>query len=217
MGVRQRTPSGWAAMRLAAIVLGLGGATTPACTRSEPPLNVVLISVDTLRADRLGAYGYTTRPTSPQIDTLAGQALVFEVHVAAAPVDHPVPHEPADRPRADSPRCHRQRPRPARGPPGRQAHRAPARGHHDPGRGPLGAGLGHRRLHRWRHPRPAPRVRSGVRGVRHLDGEARPRQDRSRIRLDRRPRRGALLSLLAHLRGPRPLPGPRFPRRRSLS
>ena len=85
MGVRQRTLGGWAAVRLAAIVLGLGGATTPACTRSEPPLNVVLISVDTLRADRLGAYGYTARPTSPQIDTLAGQALVFEVHVAAAP------------------------------------------------------------------------------------------------------------------------------------
>jgi choline-sulfatase len=38
-----------------------------------------------LRADRLGAYGYTARPTSPRIDALAGEALVFEVHVAAAP------------------------------------------------------------------------------------------------------------------------------------
>jgi arylsulfatase A-like enzyme len=78
-------PSGRAAVRLAAVVLGLGGAITLTCARKEPPLNVVLISVDTLRADRLGAYGYTARPTSPRIDALAAEALLFEVHVAAAP------------------------------------------------------------------------------------------------------------------------------------
>ena len=37
--------------------------------------NVVLLSVDTFRADRLGAYGYT-RPTSPNIDAFAKQAIV---------------------------------------------------------------------------------------------------------------------------------------------
>ena len=29
--------------------------------------NVVLVSIDTLRADRLGAYGYTAHPTSPNM------------------------------------------------------------------------------------------------------------------------------------------------------
>lgn len=40
--------------------------------------NVVLISIDTLRADRLNAYGYTTRTTSPAMDTLIGRGLRFD-------------------------------------------------------------------------------------------------------------------------------------------
>jgi arylsulfatase A-like enzyme len=39
--------------------------------------NVVLISVDTLRADHLGAYGYT-KPTSPFIDSLADDSVLFQ-------------------------------------------------------------------------------------------------------------------------------------------
>ncbi len=39
--------------------------------------SVVLVSIDTLRADRLGAYGYP-RPTSPTIDALALESQVFE-------------------------------------------------------------------------------------------------------------------------------------------
>ncbi len=51
----------------------------------EPPTpNLVLISVDTLRADRLGVYGYP-RPTSPRIDAWARNAVVFETTVAPAP------------------------------------------------------------------------------------------------------------------------------------
>jgi arylsulfatase A-like enzyme len=38
--------------------------------------SVVLVTVDTLRADHLGAYGYA-RPTSPRIDGLARRGLVF--------------------------------------------------------------------------------------------------------------------------------------------
>lgn len=42
------------------------------------PLNVLLISLDTLRADRLGCYGYD-RPTSPTIDwKLAVQGTLFQ-------------------------------------------------------------------------------------------------------------------------------------------
>lgn len=52
---------------------------------SPPPIqspharnpNVLLITIDTLRADRLGCYGYH-RPTSPHIDALAAQSVRFE-------------------------------------------------------------------------------------------------------------------------------------------
>ena len=40
-------------------------------------LNVLLITIDTLRADHLGIYGYA-RPTSPRIDALARQGVVFD-------------------------------------------------------------------------------------------------------------------------------------------
>jgi len=44
--------------------------------------NLVLISVDTVRADRLGAYGYTDRPTSPNIDSLLASGVSFQRAVA---------------------------------------------------------------------------------------------------------------------------------------
>src|SRR6185436_10739822 len=40
-------------------------------------LNVLLVTIDTLRADHLGAYGYA-RATSPKIDALAGRGVLFE-------------------------------------------------------------------------------------------------------------------------------------------
>lgn len=40
------------------------------------PLDVLLISIDTLRADRLGCYGHE-RPTSPTIDALAARGVRF--------------------------------------------------------------------------------------------------------------------------------------------
>ncbi len=54
----------------------------PGCARSRPP-SVVLIVVDTLRADHLGTYGYE-RPVSPNLDALASDAAVFENAFAAA-------------------------------------------------------------------------------------------------------------------------------------
>ena len=44
-------------------------------TSSKKP-NIILITVDALRADYLGAYGYALG-TSPQLDAFAGEALVF--------------------------------------------------------------------------------------------------------------------------------------------
>lgn len=46
--------------------------------------NVLLISIDTLRADHLGCYGYE-RNTSPNIDELAAEGVLFKNHIAAAP------------------------------------------------------------------------------------------------------------------------------------
>ena len=46
--------------------------------------DVVLVSVDTLRADRLGCYGYE-RGTSPNIDQLAARGVVFEQCLSQAP------------------------------------------------------------------------------------------------------------------------------------
>ena len=48
---------------------------SPAATKTSP--NIVLISLDTVRADHLSAYGYT-RPTTPNIDRLADQGVLFE-------------------------------------------------------------------------------------------------------------------------------------------
>ena len=42
-----------------------------------PDPNIVLIVIDALRADRLGCYGYS-RPTSPNIDRLAREGVLFE-------------------------------------------------------------------------------------------------------------------------------------------
>ena len=45
--------------------------------RERDGLNVVFVLIDTLRADRLGIYGYE-RPTSPTIDDLARHGIVFK-------------------------------------------------------------------------------------------------------------------------------------------
>jgi arylsulfatase A-like enzyme len=48
-----------------------------ATLRERNDLNVVFIMIDTLRADRLGAYGYE-RPTSQSMDTLASRGILFK-------------------------------------------------------------------------------------------------------------------------------------------
>jgi arylsulfatase A-like enzyme len=51
-------------------------AVRPAAT-SGNRMSVLLVTVDTLRADHLGVYGYR-RPTSPRIDAFAGSGVVFD-------------------------------------------------------------------------------------------------------------------------------------------
>lgn len=49
-----------------------------------PGANILLITVDALRADHLGTYGYG-RPTSPALDALAKESVVFERAYATTP------------------------------------------------------------------------------------------------------------------------------------
>jgi len=50
--------------------------------------NLLLVVVDTLRADRLGCYGHA-RPTSPRLDALAAQGVLFEHCLSQAPHTKP--------------------------------------------------------------------------------------------------------------------------------
>jgi arylsulfatase A-like enzyme len=63
-----------------------GEAPAPAAAEAPPPRlaaaamgrPLLLLTVDTLRADRLGAYGYDRRATSPRLDALLAGGVLFE-------------------------------------------------------------------------------------------------------------------------------------------
>src|SRR6267378_8355737 len=55
---------------------------------SKPALNVVIITIDTLRADHLGCYGYKQIRT-PNIDALAADGARFERAYTSVPVTLP--------------------------------------------------------------------------------------------------------------------------------
>jgi arylsulfatase A-like enzyme len=61
------------------------------CGPSAPRTNVLLISIDTLRADRLGCYGNAEwgQTTSPHIDALAAQGAVLDADFTARGQTHP--------------------------------------------------------------------------------------------------------------------------------
>ncbi len=108
-----RRAAGWLAALLASLLLsafllpalpGCGEATTGAAAStgsaaprgtagspaprapavSGPRRNVVLVCIDTVRADRLGCYGYRGHPTTPALDALAARATLFRDASAAA-------------------------------------------------------------------------------------------------------------------------------------
>jgi len=69
----------------------LSGCFLSACAAPQVPAharNVVLITIDTLRADHVGAYGYV-RARTPALDALAAGGAMFERAYAAAPITLP--------------------------------------------------------------------------------------------------------------------------------
>jgi arylsulfatase A-like enzyme len=74
--------------------LGVDGGNSPVVFLAEPVItsgsapprrqpNIILITADALRADHLSCYGYG-RETSPNLDILAGESVLFEDAVASA-------------------------------------------------------------------------------------------------------------------------------------
>ena len=74
-------------LTVASLVAALA-AGSPRAARSqgtpEKRPNVVLICMDTVRADHLGSYGYRRNPTTPALDALTGEALLFRDTSATA-------------------------------------------------------------------------------------------------------------------------------------
>lgn len=72
--------------RLLLVLLVLAGAVWAVVERpwASPPRTVVLISIDTLRPDRLGVYG-NAPDVSPRIDALAKDSVVFDQALALSP------------------------------------------------------------------------------------------------------------------------------------
>ncbi len=74
---------------LVAASLALGACDSGPIGGSGPvPPSFLLVTIDTLRADHVGAYGATTGAT-PNLDALAARGVVFEAAVATAPLTLP--------------------------------------------------------------------------------------------------------------------------------
>src|SRR5205814_4652889 len=79
------------AVSVTALLLAIGLFVAPKVRRSAVAStrpNILLITLDTTRADRLGAYGYAAART-PALDRLAAGGILFERAVTAAPITLP--------------------------------------------------------------------------------------------------------------------------------
>jgi hypothetical protein len=149
---------------LAGIACGGGG------TLATPP-NVILVSIDTLRADRLNAYGYRERTLSPALDRLAGEGVLFENHISASPWTTPSHLSLLT---SLSPSAHGVTA------PFNVLMEGLEHGHRYQRLAPEHVTLADVGLHRRDHPGPPDRLCPGLHPLRHVDGEG----ERGRLRLD---------------------------------
>src|SRR5512146_2250996 len=81
-------------MHYRCLALPMAAAVLVSCSRPKPaaqslkPLNVVVVTIDTLRADHLRCYGYQAIET-PVLDRLAREGALFENAVAQTPLTPP--------------------------------------------------------------------------------------------------------------------------------
>lgn len=78
----------YAVALLSALFLALATVMGCAGEPPAPPRNLLLITLDTMRADHLGLYGYD-RPTSPHLDAFAAGAAVFDDVTCSVPTTLP--------------------------------------------------------------------------------------------------------------------------------
>jgi arylsulfatase A-like enzyme/Tfp pilus assembly protein PilF len=80
-----------AIVMVTAIALTIAGVIVARAVRAARPaanLNLLLVTLDTTRTDRMGAYG-GARGATPAFDRIAGQGVLFEHAVTAAPLTLP--------------------------------------------------------------------------------------------------------------------------------
>src|SRR5688572_9095163 len=81
----------WSRPRVAAFGVSMAALVAGAvllARRDRPPANVLVVSLDTLRADRVGCYGYAPAQT-PRLDGLAARGLRFAQATTVVPLTLP--------------------------------------------------------------------------------------------------------------------------------
>jgi choline-sulfatase len=73
---------------LVASAIGAAALSVRLTNANPPPLGVVIVTLDTTRADRLSVYGYMNA-TLPHLERLAREGVVFDQAVSAAPLTLP--------------------------------------------------------------------------------------------------------------------------------
>src|SRR5262245_25658114 len=85
--VRRLSPAA-ALFGLAAIGIGVAALSIRLTTANSAPIGIVIVTLDTTRADRLSIYGYMNA-TMPSLERLAREGVVFDQASAPAPLTLP--------------------------------------------------------------------------------------------------------------------------------
>ncbi len=87
-GIRRAFVSGVCTLAVATLISCNSSPKHPASATALKPINVVLITLDTVRADHLHCYG-SEKIKTPNIDALAASGVLFEKAVAQTPLTQP--------------------------------------------------------------------------------------------------------------------------------